>query len=166
MNFLKVRFIVGDKVFYLPATGCDVYQTPYGYQFDIPKGGNLILSNHKFEYGILDYDANEGVVKKVMGGESTELGTELVELFLAQTPDLHPTIKEFLLLNPQCLDCEGASFGTRANPHTWSGLSTLLTDCMEDEDEPKHIEHVIYSSIGDNIASEKFLEYLKSENLI
>lgn len=164
MNFLKdyIRFMVGNNIFYLPTTGCDVYKTDKGYEFDIPQGGNLIFNNQKFEYGILFYNAETNSVE---GTESVDVGTELVELFIAQTPTLRQEIKDFLLQNPRCLDVYRDSSTICPNLHTWTNLSISLDNLEKREEEitEERLERTVCVRIGCNIISEKFLEFLRDK---
>ena len=169
MNFLKdyIRFMVGNNIFYLPTTGCDVYKTDKGYDFDMPSGSSLIFNNEKFEGGLvmLNYDAETNKIESIVGTKGVDVGTELVELFIAQTPTLRQEIKDFLLQNPQYLDDISNSPISCPNPHTWTNLSQSL-DILEELEEvitEERLERTVCVRIGCNIISEKFLEFLRDK---
>lgn len=169
MNFLKdyIRFMVGNNIFYLPTTGCDVYKTDKGYDFDMPSGSSLIFNNEKFEGGLvmLNYDAETNKIESIVGTKGVDVGTELVELFIAQTPTLRHEIKDFLLQNPRYLDDISNSPIPCPNPHTWTNLSIRLDNLEKREEEitEERLERTICMFIGCNIISEKFLEFLRDK---
>ena len=169
MNFLKdyIRFMVGNNIFYLPTTGCDVYKTDKGYDFDMPSGSSLIFNNEKFEGGLvmLNYDAETNKIESIVGTKGVDVGTELVELFIAQTPTLRHEIKDFLLQNPQYLDDISNSPIFCPNPHTWTNLSQSL-DILEELEEvitEELLEGTVCMDIYSSVVSEKFLEFLRDK---